>query len=86
MPTDGMSSNPNNPSNPSNETEPSIDSSFFNDLDDNLPSTNPADPNYDPIHELDSIIGNEDVETAFHDPLNEPDGSNEFFNPNLQMP
>jgi len=44
---------------------------------------------YDPIDELDSIIDNEDVNTTFHDPLNDLFDDNEIFeirNPNLKLP
>jgi hypothetical protein len=44
---------------------------------------------YDPIDELDAIIDNEDVNTIFHDPLNELFEDNEaleVINPNLKLP
>jgi hypothetical protein len=44
---------------------------------------------YDPIDELDSIIDNEDVNTTFHDPLNDLFDDNEILeirNPNLKLP
>lgn len=44
---------------------------------------------YDPIDELDSIIDNEDINTTFHDPLNEPYDENDILeavNPNIKLP
>jgi hypothetical protein len=44
---------------------------------------------YDPIDELDSIIDNEDINTTFHDPLNDLFDDDEILevrNPNIRLP
>jgi len=44
---------------------------------------------YDPIDELDAIIDHEDLNTTFHDPLDELYDDNEMLeatNPNLKLP
>jgi len=44
---------------------------------------------YDPIDELDSIIDNEDLNTTFHDPLNDLFDDDEILevrNPNFRLP
>ena len=52
------------------------------------PNTGSMPSDYDPIDELDSIIDNEDTNSAFHDPLDDLFDDNEpleAINPNLQF-
>lgn len=68
---------------------PDVDQSFFQDLDDQLnTNSSPLNKTYDPIHELDGIIDNEDISSLFHDALDENQSNLEPFdvvNPHVRL-
>jgi len=65
------------------------DPNFFQDLDDQLnANSSPLSETYDPIHELDGIIDNEDISSLFHDASDEnPMNSQPFdvVNPHIRL-
>ena len=62
-----------NPQLDPNDSLSDISSTFFQDLDDQL------NANYDPIHELDSIIDNEDISSLFNDASDDLPSNSEPF-------
>lgn len=82
---------------PSSNDSPSVtnsdsmlpDPNFFQDLDDQLnANSSPLSETYDPIHELDGIIDNEDISSLFHDASDENPMNSEPFdvvNPHIRL-
>lgn len=68
---------------------PDVDPNFFQDLDDQLnANSSPLNNTYDPIHELDGIIDNEDISSLFHDASDANPMNSEPFdvvNPHIRL-